>query len=47
MQAYNYRLIAYCVSKLQMIVSAGVKPIIVLDGCKLEMKLRIEDERAR
>jgi hypothetical protein len=30
-----------------MLVSAGVKPIIVLDGCKLEMKQHIEDERAR
>jgi hypothetical protein len=30
-----------------MMVSAGVKPIIVLDGCRLEMKNGIEEERAR
>lgn len=41
------KLIAYCISKLQMMVGAGVKPIIVLDGCKLEQKKGIEDERAR
>jgi hypothetical protein len=46
-QTLNFRLIAYCVSKLQMLIGAGVKPIIVLDGCKLEMKLGIEEERAR
>jgi hypothetical protein len=30
-----------------MLLSAGVKPVIVLDGCKLEMKQSTEDERAR
>jgi hypothetical protein len=28
-------------------IAAGVKTIIVLDGCKLEMKKGIEEERMR
>jgi len=28
-------------------IAAGVKTIIVLDGCKLEMKKVIEEERLR
>jgi len=30
-----------------MMIGAGVKPIIVLDGCRLEMKQDVEEERAR
>jgi hypothetical protein len=30
-----------------MMISSGVKPIIVLDGGRLEMKDNIENERAK
>ena len=41
------RLIAYCKMKLQMLLQAGVKPILVFDGCRLIMKGNTEDERRK
>ncbi len=42
-----FRLISYCHSKLQLLLSAGVKPVIVFDGCRLEMKGNTEAERRK
>ena len=41
------RLISYCNTKLQMMMQAGVKPIIIFDGCRLDMKSNTEAERRK
>jgi len=33
--------------KLQLLISSGVKPIIIFDGCRLIMKGNTEEERRR
>lgn len=44
---FDYRLIAYCRQKLEMIVGAGVRPIVVFDGERLKMKEGVEEERSK
>lgn len=39
------KLIQYCKFKLDVVVSSGVKPIVVFDGNRLHMKQDIEEER--
>lgn len=41
------RLIAYCKKRLQMLVDSNVKPILIFDGAKLQMKMGTEAERER
>ena len=41
------RLIGYCKSKLQLMIAAQVKPLIIFDGCRLIMKSHTEAERRK
>ena len=41
------RLIGYCQAKLQIMIQAGVKPLIIFDGCRLDMKSNTEAERRK
>ena len=41
------RLIGYCQAKLQIMIQAGVKPLIIFDGCRLDMKSKTEAERRK
>jgi len=38
-------LVASCKTKLDLLISAGVRPIIVFDGASLPAKLDVERER--
>jgi hypothetical protein len=42
-----YRLIGYCKSKLQLMIAAQVKPLLIFDGCRLIMKSHTEAERRK
>jgi hypothetical protein len=35
---YEFRLIKFCRRKLEMLIGYGVKPILIFDGAKLQMK---------
>lgn len=41
----HFRLISYCEQKLKMLIMSKVRPIVVFDGAKLEMKAGTEDSR--
>ena len=41
------RLITYCKKRLQMLLENNVKPIMIFDGAKLQMKAGTENERER
>ena len=41
------KLIQYCQKKLQMLINCKVRPILVFDGAKLQMKEGTEAERAK
>lgn len=44
---YLYRLIDYCVSKIRLLQINGIKPYLVFDGARLDMKSRVEGERSQ
>ena len=37
----------YCQNKLEMVIDAGVRPLLVFDGNELSMKKGTEDERQK
>jgi exonuclease 1 len=41
------KLILYCQKRLQLLLTYNVKPILIFDGARLQMKGATEDERAR
>jgi exonuclease 1 len=41
------KLISYCQKRLQLLITYNVKPILIFDGARLQMKGATEDERAR
>lgn len=40
-----YRYVAYCMKHVDMLLSFGVKPILVFDGCTLPSKKEVEKSR--
>ena len=40
-------MIGYCQAKLQIMIQAGVKPMVIFDGCRLDMKSNTEAERKK
>lgn len=41
------KLISYCLQKLRTLQLNGVKPYLVFDGARLEMKSRVEADRRK
>jgi len=44
---FNYRLISYCLLKLDLLLVNNIIPIVIFDGNRLSMKSGTEDERQK